>query len=328
MKDLDFDELDRAVNSLVASESGSSDVTEAKENTINLTIPPPPPLAGRRSTGKFMDVVHPSSNMRTTLVAPERSSRQGTTISPVSQVPTTSDDKTNTAPVDTPATVKPSTNQWPDPIDFQELSNNVAEKEEESDKNKNAENDQISKDITDALNQGDDEPQDSPFLSGAKVDKRPLGAFSTETTAPTAEPQAQETMPSQVADADTDSKPSDTDTPLPAELQDDLLLIESGGSMLLDDESSPAEVSPTATNAPATTDNKPVGPTSITQQYKEQPSTGDQNTGAIYDTNAYHKAIVRPAKKKSGWSWVLWIIVLLAVGASIGAVVYFYVLPH
>jgi hypothetical protein len=188
----------------------------------------------------------------------------------------------------------------------------------------------IGKDITDALSEEVDGPQESPFLSGTKVDKRPLGAFSTEVPAPTTELPSLETIPDEITDASTNQKPSDTDTPLPAELQDDLLLIESGGSMLLEDESKPVEVSPTptATNTPAVADNKSVGSTSITQQYKEQPSSGDQNTGAIYDTNAYHKAIVRPVKKKSGWSWVLWIIVLLAVGAGIGAVVYFYVLPH
>jgi hypothetical protein len=129
VKDLDFDELDRAVNSLVASESGSSATPEAKEKTLNLTIPPPPPLAGRRSTGKFMDVVRPSSNIRQTLATPERASRQGTTITLVPQVPTTSDDKTDTTPVDVPATEKTSTNEWPDPIDFHELSDSVAEKD-------------------------------------------------------------------------------------------------------------------------------------------------------------------------------------------------------
>lgn len=74
---------------------------------------------------------------------------------------------------------------------------------------------------------------------------------------------------------------------------------------------------------------KPIvdSPTSISQQYQEKPNTGDQHSGAIYDTDSYHKAVVQPAKKGSGWLWVLWVVLLLAIGAGVGAAIYFFVLP-
>lgn len=67
----------------------------------------------------------------------------------------------------------------------------------------------------------------------------------------------------------------------------------------------------------------PPGPISIPQQYREEPSTGDQNNGAIYDTDAYHQPLAHPKKKKSGWIWVVWTVVFLALGAAGGAALYF-----
>ena len=112
MKDLDFDELDRAVNSLIAKGSANAkpDVgsarsasgvayfepvapaleqaaaseplipdTNAPTEPVAATTPPvaaapAAPKIDRPDTGRFMDVVHPSSNMRTSLVMPERTS--------------------------------------------------------------------------------------------------------------------------------------------------------------------------------------------------------------------------------------------------------------
>lgn len=65
------------------------------------------------------------------------------------------------------------------------------------------------------------------------------------------------------------------------------------------------------------------GRISIPPQYKEQPSTGEKESGAIYDTSTYHQPLAHPAKKKSGWLWVLWIILILIVGAGAGAALYF-----
>ena len=66
------------------------------------------------------------------------------------------------------------------------------------------------------------------------------------------------------------------------------------------------------------------GPASIQPQYKEEPSSTKQEHAAIYDTDTYHKPLAHPAKKKSGWLWVLWIILLLALGAGGAAALYYF----
>jgi len=177
------------------------------------------------------------------------------------------------------------------------------------------------------MEQNNNAPIDSPFLSGTKVDKRPLGAFSGDQKS------------SELENKPLDISSYNSNPLLPAELQDDLLLIESNSAAQPDDEpkekpvieslpDTPAvPVVPILPIAPVTIETKPVTTTSITQQYKEQPNSGDQKTGAIFDTNSYHKALT-PTKKKSGWLWVLWIVLLLIIGAGSGAAVYFLVLPN
>lgn len=319
MADLDFDELDRAVNSLISSTPG----TAATSNTVPVTTPSTAPvfienspaasvvatptpvstpapvapapaaparpavsLAGQRSSGRFMDMIHPSADMRSATPTP---------TAPAPAAPA--------APV-TPITVptEPMANIFSMP----------------------------------AAPTGPviSMPQDSPFLSDAKVEKRPLGAFSTEIPAadpvpvPEPTPAAPVEQPKPEAPAEpvaaTESVPSAVDqpadipTPLPAELQNDLLAIESGTSV--------ASVEPEMPAKPAFESN-PGANASIPQQYSEKPSTGDQSTGAIYDTNVYHKALPAKTKKKSSWLWIIWILLLLIVGIGAGAAAYFFILP-
>jgi hypothetical protein len=380
VKELDFDELDRAVNSLITSTPAEPKAADA-EKTVTITptlgdndqpisgaleaaaaqvsdqiAPAPPPvipagpsfasaprsqpLAARRSSGRFMDMVHPSSNMHVATPSAAPVSRQGATLTPpVPPVETPAPEPvTNTTPVSVSPPAPSGATDWPDPLDFHGFTTPSAPsepvepvanpsstanstptpREEDDDIN------QIAQDITSSLNQTEEAPQTSPFLSDAKVDKRPLGAFSAEsaTTTPNSEPTTEPEAPEPVASStpvDDPQTPPDG-APLPAELQKDLLSIESSGDHTAATESSVPAVS-------ARDMDEPVGPTSIPQQYKEQPSTGDQQTGNIYDTSSYHKALAHPAKKKSGWMWVVWTFVLLIVGAGAGAAVYFYVLP-
>ncbi len=72
---------------------------------------------------------------------------------------------------------------------------------------------------------------------------------------------------------------------------------------------------------------EPTGPVSITQQYTEQPSATPQESGAIYDTESYHQPLTKPVKKKSGLWAIVWIIGLIALGAAAGVAIYLYVLP-
>jgi len=420
VKDLDFDELDRAVNSLLTNGSNTNSDNVAK-NTTNIgselpktpinshfansispinnfkpnpavtttvdsptletipepietasnqvevraikpipTIPifaePPRPLASRRSSGRFMDVVHPSSDMRTTLIMPDRVSRQGTTInlSAVEHAVVAEPVVVETVvpqpePIERPVVTAPVPNAWPDPIDFGdrvEIKLPVPAVDDSEDDDI----DRISDDIDSTLNRAP-EVQESPFLSGAKVSKRPLGAFSGDNSLDYIEisPVADAPVADKVSDSDkgvniNSSDQIDVDMPLPAELGSDLLTIEAANEVETSDSS---VVSPPPVTAPYTAPVSPVvqapevviendppkvipstdGPTSISQQYKEKPSTGDQDSSAIYDTTAYHKAIVGKPAKKSHLFLVLWILLLLAVGAGVGAAIYFFVLP-
>ena len=149
MKEFDFDELDKAVTSVmgdntvktdassVAPASTSNDVTRSVPDTAAATtvVNPPvtaPPPASRR-TGRFMDVVHPSSDMSSTT----KPSREGVAINPpAATAPVVNDTPTVEAPVVATPDLQP-------PVEVAEINAT--------------------------------EPLSSPFLPDAKPDKRPLG---------------------------------------------------------------------------------------------------------------------------------------------------------
>lgn len=260
MQDIDFDEIDRAVSSTMGTKPApaSVPVNDAPAPAAPATDEGTP--ATRRSSGRFMDVFHPSSDMRPAV--PERSApRQSET--PVRTA--------EPAPVTPPA---PATNDdaWPDPLDFHGFKD---ESEPEAPAAEEA-----------------PAPLESPFLSDAKVEKRPLGAFSAVESAMSAP--ATEPTPEPEAPAAPVTEPAPE---MPVE--------------------APAPVEEVPSSIPA----------SITQQYKEQPSTTDQPSGAIFDTEAYHQPLAHPTKSKSGLWVVLWIVGLIVVGGGLGAAVYFFVLP-
>lgn len=319
MKDLDFDELDRAVNSLIGSPSApvTPPVSPVAINTpapADSLVPAstPQPLAARRSSGRFMDVVHPSSDMRSTNIPPRPAVREGMTVQPIATEPKI--EAAPEAPVAEPATpVK--TSDWPDPLDFhgfkdEPVATESADKPADQDKS------------VDEPSMPDFEsttPLESPFLPDAKVEKRPLGAFADNTVAPEAPvTETAEEEPKPQPDENIDH-PIGTDTPLPAELQDRLLSIEANEDTALVSE----EATPPKPQSPV------VETMSIPQQYVEQPSTGDKPAdSSIFDVEAYRKPVQAKNKKsKSGWLMVLWIVLLIILGVGAGAAFYFYVLP-
>lgn len=346
VKDIDFDELDRAVNSAIAKD-GSGNIERPVVASITPTsvvpiaptinskplpttpVPASRPTISRPATGRFMDVVHPSTNMRVAI--PERPALR---------------------PLSSSMTSQPSVNPAPTSL------NNFLTK----DNNADFDIDKISDEINKTLKTDMNEAQDSPFLPDAKVEKRPLNAFTSEQNA---------NVSTQLAGSDKAISPDvlsggqeKIDTPLPAELQNDLLSIEAAEVAKTDeayipddfddeDEPETPEVSenpvgidtaesqyipvspdkaPTLEEkpvvAPTPTLTNPIAATSIPQQYTELPNTGDKEIGSIYDTNSYHKAMTPPAKKKSGWMWVIWIALLMIVSVGAGVAVYFFVLPQ
>lgn len=436
MSELDFDELDKAVNTLM---SGVPKVEPRKTDdgiktlNINATLPddakpslekldstlsemnapknesvasapastPAQPLASRRG-GRFMDVVHPSSDMKNTL--PRPTSRQGVTIEPTQRPATTPPVErpvvdsvvppaqetakranetmvvSQTDPIPSeehvaPVEKTPSGNDWPDPLDMTGYTTEPDTVKPDSQTEKStAESPMV---VDDAEEQsGDDElftietadekeqpPLTTPFLADTKVDKRPLGGIAPSEPAdepghaPVLGALASEDEPTDNVEDQLPATPNVTEAQLPPELHSDLMAIESDTDTipvtpsdtqagvstpsLGDQASSTATTTPEVTAqpdeknrekntnqsaAPVAADEVapvPAGPTSIPQQYREEPSTSDQESGAIYDTDSYHQPLAHPVKKKSGWLWIVWIVLLLAVGGGGAAALYF-----
>lgn len=311
-------------------------------------------------SGRFMDMVHPSADMKSDqsktaadqLTSP--SPRRGVTIKPldsslkrptldvVKPAPASESVATTPSPEPTVETTD-SESDWPDPIEQAEQSNETPKSDAHEDELlleahtssdvSLTKNEEIESDDTETLdsieqnnsldtNSSADTP--SPFLPGTKVEKRPLGGAS-------------ETAPKE--DEGTFGDVGTTDEMDTQELDKRLLEIESGkDTEELADRSASRETfsdkrdekvqserpsSPqSASSSTSASVTRPQGPISIPQQYQEKPSSGDESNGAIFDTSTYHQPLAHPAKKKSGWIWVLVIVALIVIGAAAGAIAF------
>lgn len=329
MTELDFDELDKAVNSLMTESS-----VEEEPKPDNVTEPAPTPSStavavsspATRRRGQFMDVMHPSSNMRQ---APAPVTHQAADVTPpmVSEA---------VKPDDTPVADEALPMSSPEPMSEQatteqeEVSSTWTEPSEETTEEATVPEEVVETPPEPPVDQlQTDDPLTSPFLPDAKVEKRPLGE-----PVPYAEPVLESKTsdmetPAEVHDIDT-KEPEQPDTtegdmgaaepvPLPDELKEDVVAVEANEVMHEEAIEAPAE------NEVAPEVTQPISG-SITQQYEEQPSTGEQTNGAIYDTDSYHQPLDgHPAKKKSSvLTWILWTIVLLIVGATAGAAWFYF----
>jgi hypothetical protein len=435
MKDLDFDELDRAVNSLMTNVPKTVPRTdEEKEKTLDITptldddtttppfdriealaaqvvgeskgtavpsvpvptrpVPPASPIqppqpsmvlsrsvvpsrsqitapssaaapASRRG-GRFMDVVHPSSDMKKPEVAGRLVSRQGVSLQPqgvsasapqltVAPIVTAvgkeestplsgaltmpSQDSTNTPTVHDQAVL---TSDWPDPLDVAMKAGASQKRDEQLVSTIPALNGEVTEEKPEANDPPSTASLASPFLPDAKVEKRPLGAPEPNTeggdTVPA--PWIMPTDDSKDKEKSEDSNdqllinPGAVELQLPEELQGDLMAVEADTThdsikkeqekMPVENEKSQVTPQPIAAASASSVGTVPTGPTSIPQQYREEPSTGDQKNGSIYDTDDYHQPLAHPAKKKSGWMWVLWAVIVLLLGAGAGAALYYF----
>jgi len=324
MTDIDFDELDKAVNSAMSNPPTSDNVAINSQPTVNqnVAVSAQPGVANPR-TGRFMDVVPPNANTRVNISVPSRVvSREGNDLDPNNVIEKV-DATAAASSVVLADEVNPTQNQTTASNSSSELSSDSAAPITNTE-NEDADIDQISDDISKTMVDTNNQPIDTPFLADAKVDKRPLGAFSEQASSP--EPQTVSTPETPVVEqpvsdsVEVEKVESSSQQPVVTEpqTQDNVQQV---SSMSIQ----PEITSPVSTE---TRDSQTVGVASINQQYKEQPSSGDQTNGSIYDTDAYHKAVLKPVKKKSGWLMVLWIFLLLVVGAGSGAAVYFFVLPN
>ncbi len=350
MKDIDFDELDKAVNSLMAtapsdSPKGIDDVKPETTLDISSSAPalasapvlpaaptqattvetvavttsaapapatPASPVAPavKRTGGRFMDMVHTSSDMKPqSRQAAASPSREGLSVQPRpgTGAPLGSAAPANQAPSPAPA---PALDAMPDPLEL-----NAAPETPDSPEPAQAPEPTSPSPVV----------SDSPFIADAKVEKRPLNAEATATEPSFDTQMANElTSDEQGVSDDTEKTDASADepptTPQVPELSSDLVAIESNEKV----------AEPVATQTVDTKDaakdvdepSVPLGATSIAKQYKSHPSTGDQSHAAIYDASQYPEPVTHPAKKKSGWLWVLWVILLLGAGAGAAVLLY------
>lgn len=329
---------------------GSSAPKIIGQSGTRLVAPSPvSPLSAGRVNGRFMDVVSSPLKGRATPLQDKPVSRQGVTI-PSPSLPSPSSDRTE-SDVNPDNQVASNQTTWPDPIEVQN-NNNTTEPLPVGDLTSvpvseadDADIDKISNDIAETLGQTASVSPESPFLAGAKVDKRPLGAFSSEVS----NDQTADVDTQNKVDVSTDSQYSapkadvNVVTPLPAELSSDLLSIESDTAVASDVEkplpvqqANPEPIAPVVeaqqTTVSVPSDETKVGEpqavqaNAVVSDYNQHPNPVEdgKSEGAVYDASLYgSSALLHPVKKKSGWSMILWIIVLLVIGASSGAAIFF-----
>ncbi|QQS68512.1 hypothetical protein IPP24_00510 [Candidatus Saccharibacteria bacterium] len=359
MTELDFDELDRAVNDLMqdvdttkrpsglddpeekivkldsspATSSPSTQIAEESVQGVTASASTVPPAIKRR--GQFMDMIHPSSDMKK--AATPGVKREGITIQPsptqphedmvASPAPTENGTTSEAEPNDEQPPVIESGNSlletptdstdevgYPDPMEFtgkDEATDHTSDSSIEE-----AESTTQNDPVVDTSDQHqdmpvDDEPLSSPFLPDAKVEKRPLGSQDISTVS---------------TEVEGDSAPP---VILPAELGTEVLAIESTGGTHSEIESeAEQDISPSpepVMDTPAASDTTQTG--SIAQQYAEKPSTSATSTGAIYDTDTYHQPLDHTPKKRSILGIVIWMLSLILIGAA-AAAAYFYFAPR
>lgn len=346
MKDIDFDELDRAVNSLMSpvdqpqadtptTSPQPAPATAAPSVTAQPPVAPPatstvqPPAAqeqpvsarpatpAARRTGRFMDMVSTSASKPTPSLSPP--SREGLAISPrqLSVEPTAP--IAPAAPVVSepvltqPAPSVPVTStSMPDPLDMMAPAG--------QDDSSGTEESPLTE--TSPFNQ-DTAPIESPFLADAKVEKRPLNPGTMFDSPEASEP----VLTEEPVGTGADEPSADIEKEMPEKKQDEPLVNpqvpELDSDLVAIESNEQVEVTQATETADAASKveqpSVPLGAASIAQQYKTTPSTGDQSHAAIYDASQYPQPVAHPAKHRSSWWWVLWVVLLLGVGAG-GAV--------
>jgi hypothetical protein len=371
MKELDFDELDKAVNSLMSKTESSSEQTAPTNSAVqsssamssastpvsvstpssslvtspgasvqpatptvdrpvaNPSVTPqslsqslssPRPTVPAKRSGRFMDLVPSSYASQNATNVPRP--RQGTTLTPLhdsvvadkpavpslSQAPSqperelsrlTPERSDSPMIASTSANIGTTHEDMPDPLDVHAVeAENTADTVPTS--QVTATPDATVSTPTDPVAPMDQPTSTSPFLSDAKVDKRPLGAATIGA--------GNSPLATNPASAQTTSQS------LPAEFHTELLEIESDN---------PAKLPAEEKASPAEPQAKPelTPPISIAQQYKQQPRSGDQSHAPVYDTAAH--PVSHPAKKKSNILIIVIIALIILIGGG-GVAALFY----
>lgn len=185
-------------------------------------------------------------------------------------------------------------------------------------------------------------PLESPFLPDAKVEKRPLGMPETDGRTPDFAPSPKLSIHEELEAALQEEVPEHETVALP----DPLAFAEAQQAASVEPpvvSQTPPEVIEVAPEVPS--QELPVEPTpvaeasvsepvpapavqaSIPQQYTEHPAVQSETATAIYNPETLHQPLLTAGKKHSGVWTVLWIFLLVLLGAAAGGAFYWFVLP-
>lgn len=363
MTDMDFDELDKAVNSLM-NEANKTEVLDEEENTISATelnqtsAQPLTNLTTKRATGRFMDVMPPSSVKHRSpqpavsrvgaTVGSEPSETDGGTHSENQEPLMKAEGSAVQSSVDdqNDATfIAPQSDDDVDEVrDYEErIEENLDEQISGSDQDKNNENDYSSL-------------LESPFISGATVAKRPLGVATEPASSEKLEdelkvdklgndqPSPDILVPEYSKEVlELESKEltySDTSLELrndeleQTQVDDNEVISEVGNSNRADftgenidlSENQNKETAVDIENVPEVAPVSAVTPSGgdIPQQWS--PVVDESEPVPMFDAVSDQVQQLTPTKKKSGWVIFLVIVLFLVLGVVGGVVVYFFLL--
>lgn len=370
MKDLDFDELDRAVSSLLGangdaepkradalpSSERSETLVAATPTAVSVTTSSPDvptttkkQLVERRPSGRFMDVMHASSDMKNR--QKPAVSRQAAMVTPPVQpsadespVPSAPPVSENDAMVEVNEVSEVDKHTLPDPLDFHNFSmedtesldktDTPAEVDETDDHTLALEKVASELDEIDDIIAKDQEPVsvDTPFIDGSTIEKRPLGAFSVDTADTDGSLLAVPEAPVETVDDEilaTEQVPSaETESETKHDEEGDDLLVEREAQTPVDVDIVPEELKGDIVAVESTPVDTAAQPAlaggSIQQQYTEKIQSPTDEPTPVFDTTQYHQPLKHTPKQKSGWTGVVLIILFIVAGVGAGAAVYFF----
>lgn len=330
MSDIDFDELDKAVNNLMGKTQNQHDDSAVSASTPNIDPPVPvqsggeahqiervglpdvqagelpkmserPVIAPRPkpSTGRFMDVVHPSADMRSAAAMTAQRPTQSVTMPALtspqngSKIP---DEITEEMP-QTPFLPDANTKVQKRPLGAIQWSF-----------------DQESSEQADQVNETTDSTTTTDNTTGpTKEDEQPV-----ETTPINADFKHQETKISD-DDKNLDQPPIDP-TQIETELTDQDRVLQSIESAPVDDTDAPAHEDATVRSVESG-DTEHLRDDGDDAKVKE--SDKIEESGAIYDVKNYHQPLHHPAKQKSGWGTVVIILAIIVICIALAAAAFF-----
>lgn len=361
MGEIDFEELDRAVNSLM-NQSGPQDKPKdasvatpsaaaespapqspspatPSEPAVSTTPPvtAQSPIVGRRSGGRFMDVI-PSSSARNVAPRPAPSaapSREAASLQPASE-----DAPVSISPEDFTNHSKPGAS-----LDKPDSSSEASYAEVPS-------GDAEGSDISSL------EAMSSPFLEGVEVDKRPLGEpadSSSDLESADVSPSAM-TMPDPIDFANKSAALEEAQ----AESGPDAIATNPVEELALQPEFNPevlaAEAMTVETTAPAPADTSELASETdlqtevaaetakganeksaaeassamaagdIRPQYTAEPNDAPEPSAVFDAASETPQALAHPPKKKSGWSIIIWILLMIIIGVAGGVAVWYFLI--